>query len=66
MFQKRHYEAIAKELGEALGEAPEGSAAEKEIHELSYRFAGMLGADNPLFDRGRFLNAICKDARWAI
>ena len=29
----------------------------KLIHELAYTFAGALGADNPLLDRGWFIEA---------
>lgn len=60
MFQKRHYEAIAKLLGNALGKS-DGSEP-SEIRELSYRFADRFDADNPNFDRGRFLDAVYKHA----
>ena len=62
MFQKRHYEAIAKLLGKALADARSGSMSEAEIHWILHRFLGMLGANNPLFDRDRFLAAAHKHA----
>lgn len=62
MYQKRHYESIAAALGEALCHADDGSSEEKTVHDLSYRIAKLFGEDNPLFDRGRFLDAVSKHA----
>jgi hypothetical protein len=56
MFQKRHYEAIAQ----TIQNMPTFAASLRAQQEsTASAFAEMLGQDNPLFNRERFL-AACK------
>jgi hypothetical protein len=53
-YQKRHYEDIAK----LLGRANDGQAMDKQTWKIALRFAAMFEADNPRFDRNRFIAKI--------
>lgn len=62
MFQKRHYEFIARTLRER--KPAQGAARDRHAHheEIVLHFAISLAQDNPRFDRERFLMA-CEPKR---
>lgn len=54
-FERRHYVAMAEDLRETKPEpgSPQHAQWESHVRRMADRFA----ADNPRFDRGRFLKA---------
>lgn len=64
-MSKKDYQAIARMIHEIAGEqAGEDYGAEriKAINAVSLGLAGVMAADNPAFDRARFLEA-CETGR---
>lgn len=56
-FQRRHYEFLAKVLGQALSSELQPLTAAQAVS-VSRRFARALESTNPNFDFERFLDAI--------
>ena len=57
-YQKRHYEDVARIIREAYEAADRSFLTKAEVVALlAGTFAGTFAADNPLFDRERFLKA---------
>ena len=59
---KKDYEAIAREVKDALAQWPDGTSvldvgARVATRTLTYRLCDVFAADNPRFDRARFLRA---------
>jgi len=67
MFYRKHYEAVARTVREATEprESPEITAAVRDSGQfIAETLADMFAADNPRFDRARFL-AACKTGKTA-
>jgi hypothetical protein len=54
---KRHFEAIAKILKDARGDAIANSEAPYQVSDVALAMADYFGEENPRFDRARFLTA---------
>jgi hypothetical protein len=57
MTSKKHYVAIAREIAELLKDLEGSNAAINAVVLLASRLACIFKADNPAFDRERFLRA---------
>jgi hypothetical protein len=55
MFQRRHYEAIAKAIRET--DFPATDVGDLARYDVSVKLAETFERDNPNFDRARFLRA---------
>jgi hypothetical protein len=63
LFNKRHYEAIAKILSQVLPK--DYSAEEAKIWvEFKKELSSAFKADNPQFDLGHFHGACCTKITW--
>jgi hypothetical protein len=58
MHTRRTFNEVASILHDARTDVREGMTPEAVLAEVGDRFAGMFAADNPRFDRDRFLRAI--------
>lgn len=63
-MSKKDYQALARAIHEAYEAAdggknlePETAAAKAAVYFVQKRIADILAADNPRFDRGRFVEA---------
>ncbi len=55
MMSKKHYIEIAQAI--KASEVPATAETRKSIAELAKRLANVFAADNPRFDRARFIKA---------
>ena len=56
-MSKKHYQALARALNSVRRFAPYSGGQEHMLSEVVREVADVLAADNPRFDRARFLEA---------
>ena len=61
LFQKRHYEAVAKEFNRRLAVYRKDGADPTPVCDAMYVMANVFANENPMFNHGMFINACMKE-----
>ena len=62
MFERRHYESVAKVIASAQEGARGNSAEECGVSSVMLKLTNLFAADNPNFDHKRFIKACGDDS----